>query len=231
MAVACGRAHSSRSPRAAGDLRHQSGLVAPVKAIERQYADLWLADPGHLELRAERHYQQHAQAAHALDGEVEQFARGRVDPMRVLENHDHRLLARQAHELVEERFQCPFLLALRTEAGQRVVFRTWQRQQIGDEGDVFVGRCGARQQRFEFLQSDPGRVFAREPSCSAELLDKRKQRAVLVVGGAEIAQAEMYLRLETPCQRRGDARFADAGFTRDQHNLSIARFGAHPAAQ
>jgi hypothetical protein len=50
---------------------------------------------GRLELGAERHDQQHRQAADTLDCEVQQLARGRVNPMRVLENHDHRLLACQ----------------------------------------------------------------------------------------------------------------------------------------
>ena len=40
-----------------------------------------------------------------LDDEVEQFARGRVDPMRVLEDHQHRLLARQTFELPDQRLQ------------------------------------------------------------------------------------------------------------------------------
>jgi hypothetical protein len=57
---------------------------APVQAIERQHADLRLAGPGRLELRAERYDQQHRQAAYMLDGEVEQLARGRVDPLRIL---------------------------------------------------------------------------------------------------------------------------------------------------
>jgi hypothetical protein len=36
-----------------------------------------------------------------LDGEVEQFARGRVDPMRVLEHHHDRLSARQTDASAE----------------------------------------------------------------------------------------------------------------------------------
>jgi hypothetical protein len=54
-----------------------------------------------VELRAECHNQQHRQAAYPLDGEVEQIARRRVDPMRVLENHQHRPLARQTLELAD----------------------------------------------------------------------------------------------------------------------------------
>jgi hypothetical protein len=80
----------------AGNLPDQSGPIMLVQAIERHHADLRLAGPGRLELGAERHDQQHRQAADTRDGEVEQLARGQVDPMRVLENHDYRLPACQA---------------------------------------------------------------------------------------------------------------------------------------
>ncbi len=46
--------------------------------------------------------------------------------MRVLEDHDHRLLASQTLELPDQRLKCPFLLALRTEVRQRVAFRNRQ---------------------------------------------------------------------------------------------------------
>ena len=70
-----------------------------VQAIEPQHCYVRLAGPGRLELGPKRHDQQHRQTADPLDSEVKQFARGRVDPMRVLEHHDHRLLSRQAFEL------------------------------------------------------------------------------------------------------------------------------------
>jgi len=86
-----------------GDLLHQSGLVSPVQAIERQHRHLRLACPGRLELGSERDDQQHWQTADPLDGEVEKLARGRVDPMGVLENHHHRLPVRQPLELPDQR--------------------------------------------------------------------------------------------------------------------------------
>jgi len=72
---------------AAGDLLDQCGPVMSVQTIERQHRYLRPAGPGPLELEAKRHDQQHRQTARPLDGEVEQFARGRIDPMRVLEEH------------------------------------------------------------------------------------------------------------------------------------------------
>jgi hypothetical protein len=59
-------------------------------------------------------------------------------------------------------------------------------------------------------------VVARYPRCSSELADERKQPAVLVIGRAEIAQADMRLGGEALLQRCGDARLAETGFAGDQ---------------
>src|SRR5215471_19611350 len=98
-----------------------------VQAIERQHGHLRLAGPGRLEFGTEGDNQQYRQAADPLDGEIEQFARSWIGPMGILEDHDHRLPARQTVELAEQRLQCPVLLALRTEIGQRISLRSWQR--------------------------------------------------------------------------------------------------------
>lgn len=105
---------------AAGNLRYQSAPIAPVQAIEGQHCHQWLAGRGRLELGSEGHDQQHRQVADALNSEVEQFARSRIKPMRVFEDHRGRLLVRQTLELADQRFQCLFLFALRTEVGQWV---------------------------------------------------------------------------------------------------------------
>ena len=70
--------------------------------------------------------------------------------MRVLEDHHHRLLARQTLELPDQRLQRPFLLPLRTEVRQRVALRSRQRQQIGEERHILLRRRGAGQQASSF---------------------------------------------------------------------------------
>src|SRR5437588_9738567 len=92
-----------------------------------------------------------------LDGQVEQLARGRVDPMRVLEDHHHRLLARQTFELPDQRLQNPFLLALWTEVRQRVTDRT-QRHEIGEECHILLARGSASWSKNSWR--GPGHRFA-----------------------------------------------------------------------
>jgi len=91
----------ARQRLVAGDLHRQSRPITSVQAIERQHRHLRLSGPRRPEFRAKRHDQKHWHSAHALDSEVEQLARGRVDPMRVLEHHEHRLLPRQTFQLVD----------------------------------------------------------------------------------------------------------------------------------
>src|SRR6516164_839738 len=74
-------------------------------------------------------------------------------------------------------------------------------------------------------------MAAREPGSVAELVYEREQGAVLVIGRAEIAQAQMRLGPEALRQCRGDARLADSGFARNQHDLAVPGLGARPAAQ
>src|SRR5262249_39357788 len=87
------------------------------------------------------------------------------------------------------------------------------------------------QQSFEFLPPRYGWIVTRKPRRPAELLNKREQRAVLVIGRAEIPQAEMRLRLEALGQGRGKARLADPGLARNQYDLAFTRFGAPPGPQ
>src|SRR5439155_18635191 len=108
---------------AAGDLLDQGCAVA---TIERQHRDLRLANPRRLELRAVRHDQQNRQARHAFNGKVEQLARSRIDPMRVFESHEDRLLACQTVELADQCLQYPLLLSLRTEVWHWVALRSGQ---------------------------------------------------------------------------------------------------------
>jgi hypothetical protein len=79
----------------AGQPQHQRGDLALAKAVQRQHRHMRLAAPGRLKLGPEGNHQQDGQARDPVDGQIDQLARGRVDPMRVLENHHQRLLARQ----------------------------------------------------------------------------------------------------------------------------------------
>src|SRR5215469_7164041 len=151
--------------------------------------------------------------------------------MRVLENHDERLLARHALDVADQRLQGPLLLALRAEVRQRMALRNRQRQQVGEERHIFVPRRSAGEQDFEFLQLGRGWVVAYELRSMPELVDKRIECAVAAIGRAEIAQTEMRLGVEPLLQLHSDARLANTGLARNEHDLAVAHLGTHPATQ
>jgi hypothetical protein len=72
-----------------------------------------LARPGRLELRPEGEQEQDRQPLRALDGEAQKLLCGRVDPVHVLVDHEHRLPGGEAVELIKEHLQRALLPALR----------------------------------------------------------------------------------------------------------------------
>ena len=85
----------------------------PAEAVEGEERDVREGRPGRRQLGAEGRDEQHRQALEPVDGEVEQLARGRVDPVQVLEDHQDRLVPGQALELVDQDLEGPLLALLR----------------------------------------------------------------------------------------------------------------------
>ena len=84
---------------AAGHVRDHLGALPGRQAVEREQRHVRTADPGRRELRPEGDDHQDRQRGHPLDEQVERLARGRVDPVHVLEHHQHRLTRRQSLDL------------------------------------------------------------------------------------------------------------------------------------
>ena len=73
-----------------------------------------------------------------------------------------------------------------------------------------------------------GAVVAHESRRPFELRDEGVERAVGVIGGAEIAQLRMRPGGDLLCKRRQQARLADAGLAAEQHDLALSRCCAMP---
>jgi hypothetical protein len=125
--------HVARQHRpSAGDPLDQYQAVAAVQSIERQHRHMGSANPGRRELGAKGDEQQDGQAPRLLDHKVEQLTRGRVDPMNILEDHQHRLPLRGGRELPEQRFERFLLLPLWRKIQRRLTIGQRNGQQIGE---------------------------------------------------------------------------------------------------
>ena len=87
--------------------------------VEGQGGHVMPSNPRRIELGTVRHNQQHRKGSNPINGSTERFQACRVDPMRVLEDHQHRILTRQCLHLRGERFQgfLPALLRVSSSAG------------------------------------------------------------------------------------------------------------------
>jgi hypothetical protein len=95
-----------------------------------------LSKPLRLELWPERYDEQCAKGPNPVNDPTEKFQARGVGPMRILEDHQHRILACEGRELRDERFQCslPALLRVQRQNGVASVVR--KRQHFGKQRAV-----------------------------------------------------------------------------------------------
>jgi hypothetical protein len=99
----------------AGKTLDQRRAVAPAEPVQRHHRHIWLAAPVMLKFGAEGDDEQDRQPRYSIERQVEQLARGRVDPMRVLENHQNGPAQRQCLKLAQQSFEQFLAFALRAE--------------------------------------------------------------------------------------------------------------------
>ena len=117
----------------------QRGAVMPAEPVQRQCGYVWLPAPAVLKLGAKGDDDEDGQPRCAIDGQVEQLARGRVDPMHVLEDHKNQSTLRQDRELMQQCLEQHLALALRAEV--EVDGGVRQRQQLGEQCHFIVTAC------------------------------------------------------------------------------------------
>jgi len=132
--------------------------------------------------------------------------------------------------LRQQRLEGSLLAPLRREVWQAVALAGRQRQERGDEPDLFGAGVRPGEQRFEFGQPCFRHVLAAEARGLLDLGDKRIERARLMVRRAGIAQPRARLARRRLQHRLREARFADPGFPDQHHHPALAGFGLLPAA-
>jgi hypothetical protein len=188
--------------------------------------------PGRRQLGAEGDDEQHRQALEPVDDEVEQLEGGGIDPVQVLDHRQDRPLPGQALELVDQDPKGPRLPLLRREVRGRVPNRPVQAKERRQERGRLprVGH-GAGEERLQVIEASLGRVVALEAGGPLELPDHRPKGAVAVVGGGLVAQGGTPVAAGGLAQRLDQARLADPGLAREEHDLALPGPGLPPAAE
>jgi hypothetical protein len=135
------------------DARHERRVVASSKPGQRQRRDMGLTEARRLELRPIGENEQRRQAVNTLDEDVEELARRRIDPMRILEQNQYRLSCGDRGESRRQAVEQQLLAALATERERRIRIADGDRHQLGDQRDVARGIPGKwRDEPFDLPQ-------------------------------------------------------------------------------
>ena len=142
-----------------------------------------VAGPGRRELRARGDQQQHGQGLHPFDGALEELGRCRVEPLAVLQHHEHRLVSGKTAQADPAGPQSSVPLALRRHVQRRIAPPRRDGEQCREQRR-HLGRvvCGLAQQRLQLVELALGRIVGLEGRRSFQLLDDWMKRAVHMVG-------------------------------------------------
>jgi hypothetical protein len=158
-----------------------------------------------------------------LDHEVKQLQGRGVGPVQVLVEFEHRPLARETGELLNQNLQGALLLLLRAEIEGRVARLARDAEQRPDQRHRLLQPIRRpREQRLQLLQLGRRPVVGRQGGRPLQLRDGRMQRAVGVVGRAEVPERDLRPAGHLLAQRPQQARFADPRLAGDQHHLAVA---------
>ena len=85
----------------AGEVLHEHRAIAAAEPVQCKCCHMRLAAPLRLEFWPESNDDQNRKIRDAVDRQIEQFTRRRIDPLRILENEQHRRAAGDCLELAE----------------------------------------------------------------------------------------------------------------------------------
>src|SRR5262249_51845499 len=199
--------------------------------IDGQNGDMWLSDPRRLEFWSRGYEQQHAMCRDPIHCASEHFQARGIRPMRILQNHQCRILLRYRLHLGGKRRERSLSSLLWGEFKRRKSSVIRQRQHFGKQRRVLSGRGGLRQYGIELIEFVPRAVCVRELRGTLHLADDRVERAVGVLRRTEIAQCPVRFGRNALQQRRSQARLADTRLSGKQHHLSLAVFCLGPSPQ
>jgi hypothetical protein len=183
-------------------------------------------------LRPEGDDRQDTQRWHLIHEQIEQLLRGGVAPVHVLVHHQHGLTRSQPFDVRHQRMKRLLFALLRGEVQRRVAVASRNRQQLSQQGDGLAKVMDPlREQRLKLIEPLLISIVAPESRRPFELRDARVEGTVLVMGRAEISETTVWLVFQPFPDRLSDARFADAGLARYQHDAAIATLRLVPAAQ
>ena len=218
------REHFGGELSAACDALDEGLRLDSVETAKGHHRDVGRDRPWRFEFGTEGDQQQRRQSWNALEQEVQHFERSRIGPLRVLKQDQQRLLFREALHLVAQRRKGQAALLVGRTAHRGIPGAEWNRQHRCDQRGNLVHAVGRGAERpLQFVELDLGWLLRSDARRALELLGERIERAVAMIWRALVAKPPV-LRLRDLIREPGaQARFANARFARDQHDLAVTR--------
>ena len=150
------------------------------------------------ELRPIGHDDHHRQICRPADDPLHELERGRIDPVRILEQDQDRTARRQQGHLLLDGIHDALLLHAFVDLQRRIALPGGNRQQSGHElDDLGLGLRRAVKDGFQLVELVVRAVRADDPCRPFELPDERIKRAVHVERRAEEYCTQVTRGLET----------------------------------
>jgi hypothetical protein len=128
-----------------------------TQAVEGQAGNVRVRSERRLVVRPAGQQKQDASRGDPVQALLDHLERGRVDPMGVLENHQHRLSCSQARQLIDQGVQRPYPLRLRGQVEGAISCSAVEAEQVGDQG-CGVAPIRSVEQRLQLVQPGLNRV-------------------------------------------------------------------------
>src|SRR5262249_9497788 len=148
----------------ADDAVHHRASFPLGQAVEHETGDIRRPSPGRLELRPKRHQPQHTESSYPIYGSTKGFDTGGISPMRIFENHQQRIGARQPLRLCRQGIQRFLTALLRCQIEGRIPTVVWYRQQFSEKRAILLWGRSLSQQGIELVELHLRRVVTREAS-------------------------------------------------------------------
>jgi hypothetical protein len=200
------------------------------EAVQRHAGHMRLSRPRRGELGAERHNEQRRKSLDPGHGPAKHLQARGVSPMRILEDHQHRLPADQFQKLRRQRFQRPLPTVFRGQLECGIPSIIWKRQHLGKECGVLGRGRGLGENRIKLVELRLRFVVVRQSCDALDVADDRIEHTIGVLRRAEIAQPRKRFAGQAFQKRGREPRLADACLAGKQHHLAFAGFCPVPSA-
>jgi hypothetical protein len=205
---------------------------AAAEAVEREPRHVRVPAEARLIVRPACQQHQHPRAGDPVEGLAEKLEGGGVDPVRVLNQHQHRFAARESEQLLDQHGQRAGTPLLRAEILCWVPRSRVDPEQGRDErrrlGDVVDPLA---QQRLELLELHHVRIGAAKAGGDGELLDHWPERRAGVMGRALAAKRHVFVLCDRIARGLQQPGLANSRLADQEHRLALAGQNLSPSLQ